>query len=96
MVVVFRIRNKGNRLLGMFYMFKYSNKLLPQTLTYFCELTRYMNIAHEGLENLMYLHVELDCANSLLTIKTHYFTMLLVQSSDIRGASTLSLFKKKL
>ena len=49
-------------------------------MTYFCELTRYMNIAHEGLENLMYLHVELDCANSLLTIKTHYFTMLLVQT----------------
>jgi hypothetical protein len=60
-------------------MFKYSNKLLPQTLTYFCELTRYMNIAHKGLENFMYLHVELDCANFLLTIKAHYFTMLLVQ-----------------
>ena len=36
-------------------------------------------IAHEGLENFMYLHVELDCANFLLTIKAHYFTMLLVQ-----------------
>jgi hypothetical protein len=40
----------------------------------------------------MYLHVELDCANFLLTIKPHYFAILLVQTFSHSGVEKSFIF----
>jgi hypothetical protein len=56
-------------------MFKYSNKLLPQT---FDNIFLRINTRKGG--EYKYLHVQLDCANFLQTIKPYYFTILLVQT----------------
>ena len=80
--------------LGMF-MFKYSNKLLPQT---FDDIFLRINEIHEyGTRRAGEFYVP-TCRTRLRQFSINYQGPLFYNalSSEIRGASTLSLFKKKL